>query len=292
MAKTLRWLALLTVIGLTAAPVWAGVAVVGSPSGGFAGGLYATDGGGNPVDTAPAAPDELSSVSESDVTGAPPGGTGSHFTFGPDANFERGEGAGAAIHYFDDLPLKPISNLGNAGAALAAGPKGGLAATPQFSSGGGGGGLLLTHVLPEGTSSIKTPSNAWGGQSFVQGGGNSSPNTAANHSIQLASFQLAVDRLSSGPGPMVTVNSLAANSLTDRMISTPAGGETSGFFTSGTWGTVQNVSTALPSPATDHAAFSVSGMAPEPGSLVVWALLGLVFGGAGWRHRRRLLALA
>lgn len=289
MYQTPRWLVPLTIVALAAAPVWAGVAVVGAPSGGFAGGLYATDGGGNPIDTASPAPDEFASISDADVTGAPLGGMGAHFTFGPDASFERNDGA-AAIQYFDDLPLKSVSSFGNSSDALGAGSKGSLPTATQFSSGGAGGGLLITHVLPPAATSNMASSNAWQGQSFMQGGGNSSPNPEANHSIQLASLALAAN----GAGPMVASNSIAGNSLSDRMVSTLAsGGETTGFFTSGTWGVVQNVSTALPSPVVmDHAALTVSGMAPEPGSLAVWGLLGLVFGGAGWRHRRRLLALA
>jgi len=266
------------------------VAVIGGPTGGPAGGadgLYATDGSGNPIEAAPTDPDQSASVSEADVTGAPVGGTGAHFTFGPDASFEQSEGAGGAILYFDDLPLGAGSNFTGTGAAFASGLRDGPPVTPPFSSGGGGGGsggLLFTHGLPQGPSS-----NSWGGQSLMQGGGNTSQSGDANHSIQVASFQLAVDRLSSGPGSIVTGNSASPEHLS---FTSPAGGNTTDFFTSGTWGVVHNLSTSLPSSVTDQAAFSISGMAPTPGGLAIWGLLGLVFGGAGWRHRRRLLAIA
>ncbi len=311
MSNPFRWLAPLTVVSLVASPLWAGVAVIGASSGGSAvggsnGGLYATDGSGNPVDAAPASGDEFTSISETDVTGAPPGGTGTHFTFGPDANFEQSESAAGAIVYFDDLPHGSGANVGGSGLALGGGPKGGPPMPASFSSaaggrvgggggGGGGGGLLFTHGLPQGSLSSAASSGAGGGQSFLQGGGNASSGNAsqggdANHSVQIASFHLATDRFASGPGPVVAGNVLATDHV---LASSPLGGETTGFFTSGTWGVVPKVSTALPSSVVmDHAAFSINGMAPAPGSLTVWGLLGLVLGGAGWRHRRRLLALA
>lgn len=256
-----------------AAPVQAGMAVFGFTS------IEQTSGNQSG--------EEITAITDIDVMGGNfIGGTITYqFTFGPDSNIEQSDGAGPLIAHLDGPPHDTAGAANGAWTVLNMGSKTeGIASSSYSSPGQAGGGLFWTHGLSSGGGG-----GLLGGGSMNQGANNvSSPSHLANSAVQLASSNLAIDHTPSGVVSIVIGNSL----IFERDVSgsspltTPAdllvggtGGGSPGF-------------TPPPMGRIDSLSLHVSGMAPEPGSLIVWGLIGLIVGGAGWRHRRRLLALA
>lgn len=318
MCKTLRWMAPLALLCFTAATAQAGVSILSlvQPGTNTANGLnafYATDASGNPVDVI--APgdvlhtevnfttlnstsdnvggltpnDEFTAISAIDVTSATPiGNTGSYlFTFGPNANFENAFGTGAMIAFFDDTQHDYAANYGDAAAPVSSGPKDSDATAALFSQGAANGALFWVLGLPNGSSA---PTVGW--QAVMQGGDNLTNVANTNdYVVPFANFNFALDRLMGGNVPAGIGDNVILNREPSNSSLFPFTGPAD-VLGSGNWNGVQDLNTPFQAASTDLISFNSSGVVPEPGSLTVWGLIGLVLGGSSWRHRRRLLALA
>lgn len=317
MNKTLRWLAPLALLCFTAT-AHAGVSILslvqtGTNTGNGLNAFYATDANGNPVDVLQPGDvlhtevnfttfnqtsdnvggltpvDEFTAVSQMDVTSATPiGTTGSYlFTFGPNASFENTFGNGAMIAFFEDTNHDYAQNYGDTAAPLSSGPSDSDAVAALFSQGASNGSLFWVLGLPTGATA---PTVGW--QAVMQGGNNLTNVANTNdYVVQFANFNFALDRLMGGNVPAGIGDNIVLNREPSNSSLFPFTGPAD-VLGSGSWNGVQDINTPFQAESTDQISFNSGGVVPEPGSLTVWGLIGLVFGGASWRHRRRLLALA
>lgn len=274
MSNAFRWIPPILALLAVAAPAQAGMAVFGFTA------IEQQAPGNLPGE-------QMTAITDIDVMGGHfIGGTIAYqFTFGPDSNIEQSDGAGSLITHLDVPPHDSVGAANGAWTVLNMDSK--TAGTPSSAYSSqvqGGGGLFWTHGLSSGGGG-----GLLGGGAMGQGANNtSSQSHLTSFAAQLASSNLALDHIPSGVIPIVIGKSLILER--EIPISSPitapadllAGGTGGGSpdFTPPSLGRIDSLS------------FHVSGMAPEPGSLIVWGLIGLVFGAAGWRHRRRLLALA